>query len=522
MAYLRVFIIAFCLSSFNSIVSGVSSFGKEFYIGIPGNFAKDRNNTIQLDFASKKPGEIQMIIPFLGYNETRPINRHLKIMLSSLLEMFSTGKENSGIYIKSTDLIAVFVTSTNHASGGTFLAFPLESLGTEYDVIAYPSGWKSGYPSEVVFVAPYDETTVTMIHGQNSSSVRLNRLDVYQMETSTEDLTMGLVTSDKPIALFTAASCDVTPNINHRCNMDFAQWLPVAKYGKSTIIPPIAFYKPMEFLLYSLNNSVNICLDNAPMIGHYCSSVFRGRVLFGATKDKTVTAHADGRFLAILYKEHETFVTLVPGIEHFLTEYYVVYPEVYRTQSHFMTITVPKAAMSGLRLDGGMFSQPLSVVDVSSPFEAYTVLTYQVSTTGYHSVTHRDGNITFGVLCYGYDNHTVTGDGSSTYGFPAGLHLGLPLLDITCENRGTLLGDACICPSRFAGDRCQTDADCTFDADTVCNWTNIHSGDNFDWVVYHSTTPSDDTGPTNDHTFGTSRGNVRSHRRRRLCRRYRH
>ncbi|KAH3858324.1 hypothetical protein DPMN_100947 [Dreissena polymorpha] len=83
----------------------------------------------------------------------------------------------------------------------------------------------------------------------------------------------------------------------------------------------------------------------------------------------------------------------------------------------------------------------------------------------------------------------------------ASIHIGL-----TCLNGGTLLGATCLCTSRFAGKRCQIDADCTFDAGTVCNWADTHAGDTFDWIVYHEETPTDDTGPENDHSLGTANG----------------
>ena len=42
-----------------------------------------------------------------------------------------------------------------------------------------------------------------------------------------------------------------------------------------------------------------------------------------------------------------------------------------------------------------------------------------------------------------------------------------------------------------------------------CNFTQDKNGDDFDWTRYQGWTPSWNTGPTRDHTFGQSTGNIR-------------
>ena len=55
-------------------------------------------------------------------------------------------------------------------------------------------------------------------------------------------------------------------------------------------------------------------------------------------------------------------------------------------------------------------------------------------------------------------------------------------------------------------------AECTFDyflgsGSSTCNWQQDHSGaDNFDWKRASGATPSVQTGPSFDHTYGTKQG----------------
>lgn len=46
---------------------------------------------------------------------------------------------------------------------------------------------------------------------------------------------------------------------------------------------------------------------------------------------------------------------------------------------------------------------------------------------------------------------------------------------------------------------------CTFE-NGRCTWTNAATGDDFDWKEGSGRTDSTGTGPTNDHTLGTTQG----------------
>ncbi|KAH3720865.1 hypothetical protein DPMN_063774, partial [Dreissena polymorpha] len=49
---------------------------------------------------------------------------------------------------------------------------------------------------------------------------------------------------------------------------------------------------------------------------------------------------------------------------------------------------------------------------------------------------------------------------------------------------------------------------CNFDLDSLCSWKNVHGQDDFDWVLYQSSTPTDDTGPDFDHTLRNATGRL--------------
>ena len=57
----------------------------------------------------------------------------------------------------------------------------------------------------------------------------------------------------------------------------------------------------------------------------------------------------------------------------------------------------------------------------------------------------------------------------------------------------------------FPFNRGASTLDCDFENVQLCGYTQ-DSTDNFDWTWFSGPTSSHDTGPSNDHTFGSSRG----------------
>ena len=53
--------------------------------------------------------------------------------------------------------------------------------------------------------------------------------------------------------------------------------------------------------------------------------------------------------------------------------------------------------------------------------------------------------------------------------------------------------------------QCPPQLQCAFEDQNLCGWKNVH-GDNFDWTRTNGFTASSGTGPSFDHTYGTSAG----------------
>ena len=45
---------------------------------------------------------------------------------------------------------------------------------------------------------------------------------------------------------------------------------------------------------------------------------------------------------------------------------------------------------------------------------------------------------------------------------------------------------------------------CSFDQHTFCSWRNERYNEHFNWLIHYGTTPSNNTGPTSDHSGNIS------------------
>lgn len=70
---------------------------------------------------------------------------------------------------------------------------------------------------------------------------------------------------------------------------------------------------------------------------------------------------------------------------------------------------------------------------------------------------------------------------------------------------GNRRGDIAIDDYSVTPGACGVKGNCNFDQG-FCTWTNDHAYDSFDWALGHGSTASSNTGPTNDHTQGNSKG----------------
>jgi adhesin/invasin len=130
--------------------------------------------------------------------------------------------QNNGVHVGSSGLITVIASTVRKASGDSYRVMPLEALGSRYMVVGYDAPTADPtFTASFTVVAIEDRTildialtamTNRLRKAGEHISVKLDRGQSYTVNggyvsSISGDLTGSVVSSDKPVAVFTGHTC---------------------------------------------------------------------------------------------------------------------------------------------------------------------------------------------------------------------------------------------------------------------------------------------------------------------------
>jgi len=200
--------------------------------------------------------------------------------------------EAKGIHVTAQSPVSVHVVSENATSADGYLALPTPGLGRKYYVMSYASTRYSG--SEFAVVATQNTTTVTITPtaaGKTKAAgtaftVLLNIGETYQLANpANADMTGTLVTSDKPVAVFSGHRCaDVPSNVGY-CDYLVEQLTDVSLWGKTFHTSPFSGRARYTVRVIASRNGTTFTTMPAGLIGGTLNAgQFADVVLAGAAE----------------------------------------------------------------------------------------------------------------------------------------------------------------------------------------------------------------------------------------------
>lgn len=244
-----------------------SSEGKEFWITFQKNFrdyveddkTKEKRPaeplSLGLTVASRFSGSGRVEGPegdVLATFRVRPGETEHIAIDTSFQVRSSQENDRRGLHVIADVPISLYGTNHRYQTTDTYLAFPVDALGTSYRAVGYK--WLSNdLLSQFAIVGTEMGTEVTITpsvvtrEGNPAGrpfTVMLNRGDVFQVfpefdPSSSCDLTGTLVTSDKSIALFSGHNCAYVPDRAWKaCNILAEQLLPTDTWGSTFVVGP--------------------------------------------------------------------------------------------------------------------------------------------------------------------------------------------------------------------------------------------------------------------------------------------
>ena len=365
-------------------------------------------------------------IPFLKIHEKGSILNLTEITLNCTIAKFGNFTDNRGIHLNTTQKVSVYATNYYSGTAESFLVLPVTGLGQHYGVAAYEP-YSTTNTRFIMVVATNNTTNGYISDGKSFHNFSLNHLDVYQFTTFYDIQSMS-VTSDKPVTVITGTSCTTIPHDVSACDLITEQMIPFQSLNNIYIVPPTPPKKAYELKVTHFNDSVldTTCFHNISR--QICTNDSTYFIRMGTTP----TIISSNQIISVVqfafgngYPQTgigDPFMTVVQGLQNYMNDYTFAIPRVYTNADNHISITIPTVNLNGLILDGSNLAVPQNnIFNVSAPLANYTVFILKVD-AGYHRIYHKDIDVKFGLLVYGF------GAGVDKYvgfGYPGGMQLSM-------------------------------------------------------------------------------------------------
>lgn len=226
----------------------VTSAGTDFYLTLPDHLCVSEpaqcnylpvSNKLLIAAATATSGEV------IFNNVTTPFSvaaggQTLLTLDPAVVLTSNEVIETKAIHITALSPVTVHVMSENATSADGYLALPTSGLGTKYYVMSRASSRYTG--SEFAITATQNNTTVSITPTAAGSSkvagvaftVVMNSGETYQLANpGSADMTGTLISSDKPVAVFSGHRCaDVLSGVGY-CDYLVEQLPAVSSWGNT-------------------------------------------------------------------------------------------------------------------------------------------------------------------------------------------------------------------------------------------------------------------------------------------------
>lgn len=343
--------------------------------------------------------------------------------------------ENKAVMVETSEVTSVFALNHDGYTSDSTLVLPIDRLGLKYVIPSTKPHNKqhSDYNSQLAFGAVHDQTRVEIILKLNSGQyikyggkknrdgdkiiVTLNKYQTFQLSHN-GDLTGTLITSSKPIAVFSGNRCNKLNSFGF-CSHLVEQIPPMDSLDTTYIVPPhfersgtmvrvVSAHTGSTTFSYTIDKSTST--KTIGTFGNFDITVSgKQAVVVDSKRQILVLSFA---LAARRQKNGDPYMTMVPGVNQYVHQYHVSVPQGF--EQNYFAIMVQKGSKSSLLLDNDSISSKNTVSEASVTVKGqdYVVLTVMVN-QGVHRVETKDRS-RFGLMIYGHGHD----DG---YGFAANI-----------------------------------------------------------------------------------------------------
>ncbi len=410
----------------DTIRTGGTTEGKEFWVVFQKNFRDFTSDEITQALKPAEPLQLQLFITASntarGYIEIKGIGfRKEFTVLAGHVEPFtidtaaqlrsSEKVEDLGIHIVSDEPIAVYGLSSRFQTTDTYLAYPVNVLGTSYRAMCY-SWLASDLLAQLAVIATEDDTKVritpsaTTRRGKaanQSFEIELDKGQVYQViprydPGTNSDLTGTLIESNAPVAVFSGHNCAYVPDPTVKaCNLLVEQLPPLNSWGRQFFVGTLAGRSSAVVRVLATADSTSVYENNRLVKVLNTGQFYENQNVTQhtmITSSNPVLVSQFSKGYANGDSVGDPMMIVVAPTEQFLTAYRFATP-IQGSWHHYINLIVPTESIPKLRLDGQLVDPRL--------FRQFGLSRYSIAQIevdyGTHTLT---GSEPFGLYSYGF------------------------------------------------------------------------------------------------------------------------
>ncbi|XP_058052422.1 IgGFc-binding protein-like isoform X2 [Ahaetulla prasina] len=248
-----------------------SSQGKQFITAFMENFETNRPSETSLKLFLVGHGNNTRVSVTVTRSSSRQVylvagDETVPVDLPVSLEMKGCGIFAHSVVIEAEDDISVVSFNRKLYSIASMTLYPVHELGDTYYVITPPGTKADSYQKELAVIAWQTPAQVTVepqgeviferrsYPAGSTLTVHLQAFEVLQLQ-SVEDLSGTKIQSSAPVAVLSGHVC---VQENYYCDHVAEQLLPVSKWGKTFIIPPVPLQTGLDIIYVVAGQSTRV------------------------------------------------------------------------------------------------------------------------------------------------------------------------------------------------------------------------------------------------------------------------
>lgn len=402
--------------------------GKDFWLGFMDNLIVPELRVI---ITSETATSGTVSVPLMGWSQTFTVVPGVStLVVVPNANGFVTADDQivgMAVHVTTNDCVSVFAQNYGSYSSDATVVFPVNSLGSLYNVLTYEDNGNFDGESEFLIAASMPNTSVTITlpvteNGHTAGvpyTILLDTGQVYQLKGDL-DLTGTIINANKNVAVFAGNTCVEIGGCQY-CDHIFEQMYPVPSWGKEFITVPYLTRADDYLRVLANYNGTQITVNGGPAINLNAGQTYdfsSGTVNFiSSNKDVTVGQFSKGDNCDAGESGDPFYIILSPVSQSINTVTFNTLPSSVGGFQWYLNLVVKTADIPTVTLNGTAVAPASFTPSAQNPVYSTAQLTIP---NGDHTVSAAQGVEAY---VYGYAD-------DESFGYAAGVRVQIPILSV--------------------------------------------------------------------------------------------